>query len=242
MHTNSHSWIDHHLDSAVQMLMEHGLAVGHFMPWHHSRDPYHWLVAEALLRRTTRTAAHKAYLAMIDSYPTWGALVAAQEAEIVPRIAWVGLGNQRSRQLKALAQTIVDDFGGVTPQAREDLLELPGVGPYIADVLLLYVFGQRAFPLDPNVQRVFRRLMGLPVSKGTRRSSRYSDPYRDPWIQKAVHFLLQSRTAVELREIHRGVLHIAWTTCRSQPDCGTCPIREVCQYAVGQNSQPPPTS
>ena len=60
----------------------HGQAIGPYMPWHLSLDPYKWLVAEQLLRRTTRVAAEKAYEAIIEKYPSWIELATANPDSI----------------------------------------------------------------------------------------------------------------------------------------------------------------
>ncbi len=207
-------------------LLEHGKDVGPFLPWHHSADPYHWLVAEALLRRTTRTAAHKAFVSLIEAYPGWTALLAAPPEGIAERIAWVGLGNQRSRQLKALAKKIMEELDGVVPCTRDALLALPGVGLYVADAVMLYSCGREAFPIDANVKRVVRRVIGLPTPIGTR----HSEPYRDPWLRRVVTHFLAVYEVSQLVDIHRGILHIAWVACKPRPNHSLCPLRQVCTY------------
>lgn len=210
-------------------LVAQGRAVGAFLPWHYSSDPYDWLVAEALLRRTTRTAARKAFLALTERCPNWRALASAAQDDLMERIAWVGLGAQRSRQLKALARAVLEQHNGEVPRSAEGLLSLPGVGLYIADAVRLHAFQQAAFPLDPNVQRVFRRVGGYPLwARGTR----HVEPYRDPLTVAFAEYVTQSFPAPELCDMHRGVLHIAWTSCRPLPNCGICPLVATCQYAA----------
>lgn len=221
--------LDHHISGAATRLLEHGRAVGPFLPWHGSEDPYLWLVAESLLRRTTRTAAHKAFKELVESYPTWRALSAAPQEEVAKRIAWVGLGNQRSQQLKAMATAVTAELDGAALCSRDTLLKLPGVGSYIADAVLLHVCTQKAFPIDANVQRVLRRVVALPTPMGTR----HSNPYRDPWVKKAIDYIVPQYTAAELGHIHRGTLHLAWETCRPKPKCTPCALKDICKYALG---------
>jgi endonuclease III len=148
------------------------------MPWHNSRDPFQWLITELLLRRTTRTAAQKGFRELLATYPGWGELYVASEKEIARKMRVLGLGSQRSKQIKGVAKTVVEKFECVVPQTREVLMVLPGVGENIADAMLLHVYGKWVLPIDSNVQRVLRRAVGLPVRKGTRGS----DPYRDPFL------------------------------------------------------------
>jgi A/G-specific adenine glycosylase len=158
-------------------------------------------------------------------------LASADEGEIAERIASAGLAQQRSRQLKALAKEVCEEMGETIPDERPVLLSLPGVGPYLADAILLYFYGEAVFPLDGNIQRVFRRVAGLsmPASK-----SRRTDPYRDSWLQGAVGFVLDRHPGDGLVNLHRGVLDIGWTTCRYRPSPPLCPISEVCIHAQTQ--------
>jgi A/G-specific adenine glycosylase len=220
-----------YVERALPALTEHGRRVGPYMPWHHSEDPYHWFIAESLLRLTTRKAASRAFSRLIESYPTWGTLASADEGDIAERIASAGLAKQRSRQLKALAKEVYEEMGETIPYERPALLSLPGVGPYVADAILLYLHGEAAFPLDGNIQRVFRRVAGLsmPVSR-----SRRTDPYRDSWLKGAVGFMLDRHPSNGLVDLHRGTLDIGWSTCRYRPSPPLCPIRRVCVYAQTQ--------
>lgn len=211
----------------AHQLIDHGIQVGPFLPWHRSRDPYNLLVAESLLRLTTRKKALEAYNNLLGAYPAWSSLAFGTESEIAGRIAISGLANQRAKQLKKLAVTILQDWEGMVPRTRERLLALPGVGNYTADATLLYVFQRRVLPIDSNLQRVFRRVLGLPVPIGTRRS----DPYRDNWVQMLVKQLTGLYTSTQLANLHRGALDIAWKDCRFRPIHIACPLIKICQTA-----------
>lgn len=208
-------------------LLDCGVAVGPFMPWHNSRDPFGWLIAELLLRRTTRTAAQKGFGKLLAMYPSWAELYRAPDKDIARKIKALGLASQRSRQIKALAKTVVEKFGCVVPRTREVLMELPGVGQYIADAILLHVYEERVLPIDSNVQRVLRRAFGLPVPKGTRGS----DPYRDPLPKTFARNITNRFHGGAVKNIHRGMLYVAWNACRPHPKCTRCPLRNSCTYA-----------
>jgi A/G-specific adenine glycosylase len=224
----------HHIEPAAKCLLEHGRNIGPFMPWQSSKDPYHWLVAEVLLRRTTRSAVQQAFYDLVESYPTWKALASASEKEIRDKVAWLGLGNQRSRHLKTMARTVTEELQTIDLCERDTLLSLPGVGRYIADVVQLHLCEKKALPIVASFQRVLRRVMGLPIP--TRTAS--SNPYRDPWIEKAVEWITSQYSARELADIHRSILHIAWETCRpDNPRCFSCPVKRVCGYALKKHPQ-----
>lgn len=218
------------IESAARILLNYGQMIGPFMPWHNTTDRYRWLIAESLLRRTTRTAACKAYQELIAAYPTWSALASASQEEIAQKVAWIGLGNTRSRQLRKMAQVVIEAKHCALLCERDKLVLLPGVGTYTADAVLLYACGKKAFPIDANIQRVIRRVLGLSIPNGTR----HLTPYQDSWIKKAVEKMMSDYVAEDLLRIHRGILHIAWESCRLNSKCVLCPLKQVCECALQQ--------
>lgn len=197
-------------------------------PWHQTRDAFDWLVAELLLRRTTRTAAEKAFNSLVSDFSTWKELNSASREQIAERVSWAGLGNQRSKQLSDLASVVVEHYAGAPPQDRKSLMELPGVGQYTADAIALYSFEAEIFPIDGGIQRVFRRVLGLPIPQKTQ----HTNPYQDP-ILKDISDLISSKcTSSEIILIHRGSLSVSWSLCKKQnPKCNYCPLISICDYA-----------
>ena len=217
----------------LNRLLIEGQTVGLSFPWHRSKNAYKWLIAESLLRRTTRTAALRAYRELLRVYPSWVALSRASEEDVAGAVAWMGLGRQRARQLVALARAITERFHRRVPKTRAELLQLPGVGNYTADAIMLYVRNEKAFPIDANVQRVLRRALGMPTPVGTR----HSEPYRDRPMEALRELAVQTYTASELATIHRAILHMAWASCRPHPQCGYCPLRSVCFFLSNPHSR-----
>ena len=214
--------------SIVTILLKYGRGVGPFMPWHTSTNPYHWIIAEILLKLTTRVAAREAYLNMIDTYPTWDDLRYAEEEELAKRITCAGLQKQRARTFKALSEAILSKFGDIVPCSREALLKLPGVGSYVADAILLYVYKQKVIPLDGNIQRILRRTLGEPMPKSTRRAN----PYGDTMVNRAAALITGGASWREINEIHRALLDIGWRYCRYHPKGASCPIQNHCSFYI----------
>ena len=95
----------------------------------------------------------------LEEFPNIAALAAAPEERVLR--AWEGLGYQaRALRLRQAAQILARDHGGDLPRSAAALRALPGVGPYTADALMCFAFGQRRMPLDVNVLRVLRRISG----------------------------------------------------------------------------------
>jgi A/G-specific adenine glycosylase len=123
---------------------------GRDLPWRRTRDPYAILVSEVMLQQTQVARVVPRYLAWLQRWPSVEALAAATPAEVIK--AWQGLGyNRRGVSLHRAARQIA---------ARgwpHDLTELPGVGPYTAQAIRRFAFGEAVLPEDTNVRRVLER-------------------------------------------------------------------------------------
>jgi A/G-specific adenine glycosylase len=89
----------------------------------------------------------------MESWPTPAALAAAPSGEAVR--AWGRLGYpRRALRLHAAATVIVEAYDGQVPSSYDDLVGLPGVGPYTAAAIAVFGYGERHAVLDTNVRRV----------------------------------------------------------------------------------------
>src|SRR5207247_102997 len=108
------------------------------------------LVSEVMLQQTQVERVVPRYRAWLDRWPTVEALAAASPGDVIR--AWQGLGyNRRGLNLHRAAR-IVAERGW-----PDDLTELPGVGPYTADAVRAFAFGEDVLPRDTNVLRVQER-------------------------------------------------------------------------------------
>ena len=123
-------------------------------------DPYRVWLSEVMLQQTT-VAAVKAYFERFTHlWPTVSALADAEDAAVMGE--WAGLGYYaRARNLLKCARMVRDDFGGVFPDTRADLLRLPGIGPYTASAIAAIAFDRPETVVDGNVERVMARLFDI---------------------------------------------------------------------------------
>jgi len=142
------------------------------LPWRYGprkkADPYRIWLSEIMLQQTTVKAVVPYFERFVARWPTVVTLAAAPLEEVLQ--LWAGLGYySRARNLKACADAVVRDFGGAFPRAEKELLELPGIGPYTAAAITAIAFGEKATPVDGNVERVVSRLFAvrqpLPAAK-----------------------------------------------------------------------------
>src|SRR5436309_3670712 len=126
------------------------------IPLHHA-DPFTLLVAVVLSAQTTDVQVNKVTPALFARARTPAQLAALPEGEILSLIRSCGLAPGKARNLKKLAQMLVDEYGGAVPPDMEALERLPGVGHKTASVVMTQAFGQPAFPVDTHLHRLAKR-------------------------------------------------------------------------------------
>ena len=120
-------------------------------------DPYAVWMSEVMLQQTTVAAVRAYHQKFMGLWPTVADLAAAEDADVMA--AWAGLGYYaRARNLLKCARAVVADHGAKFPQTNDELLTLPGVGPYTAAAISSIAFDQASVVVDGNVERVMARL------------------------------------------------------------------------------------
>ena len=123
-------------------------------------DPYVILVSEFMLQQTTVKTVIPYFKRFMEKLPTVQSLAAATIDEVYQ--LWQGLGYYtRARSLHTTAQIIVNDFGGVFPDSKQEVLKLKGIGAYTAASFLALAFNQPETVIDGNVMRIIARLYHL---------------------------------------------------------------------------------
>jgi len=142
------------------------------------------------------------------------------------RSLWAGLGYYaRARNLRSGAQYIVAQLNGEFPQTYEEWLQVPGVGPYTASVIVSICFGLPKACVDGNVIRVISRLTG------TSRPEVWSETGRSEIQSLADKVIDHKRPG----DFNQAMMELGALVCRKQsPDCLHCPIHGVC-HANQQN-------
>jgi len=192
------------------------------LPWRNTGSGWAVLVASFLLRKTTVAQVLKVYEAFLKKFPGPSDLLAASEEEIKEIIKSLGIEHQRARQLRELAQTLSQKYGGKIPCAEDELKKLPGVGDYIAAEVLLSACNQPKPLLDRNMIRVVQRVFGI---KSTKRR-----PHTDTELWRFAEKLVPT-SPEDAKNFNFGVLDFARKICTAKnPKCTACLLKEVCNY------------
>lgn len=216
------------LPAVQQALLEWFHAHGRDLPWRHTRDPYRVLVSEIMLQQTQVDRVRPKYHAFLETFPTLETLAAAPTSEVIR--LWSGLGyNRRAVNLQRTARAVLEEHGGAFPRTVEQLLALPGIGPYTAGAVACFAFEQDVGFMDTNIRRAIRRLFVGPDE-----------------IDAAVNvseatLLALARNAVPTGQgwaWNQAIMELGATICTAaNPACWRCPLRSHCRaYAARQEA------
>ncbi len=185
------------------------------LPWRKDRDPYRIWISEVMLQQTTVVAVIPYYEKFLKRFATLGELAGAQIEDVTAH--WAGLGYySRARNLHKAAQ-LLQALGGF-PTRYEELIQLPGFGPYTARAVASLAFGQSVGVLDGNVIRVLSRRFAI--------HSDWWRPQARQNLQEIADLLAQTQDSSDLNQ---GLMELGATICTPhRPACLLCPWSNVC--------------
>ena len=182
------------------------------LPWRDTREPWHVLVSEVMLQQTGVSRALPKWEMFIDAFPTPQQCADAPLGDVLR--LWQGLGYpRRAKNLQAAAGVIVAQHNGVVPNTLDELLALPGVGPYTARALLAFAFEDDAAVVDTNIARVLARFHGRTLK------ARDAQKLADDWVPQGEAWLW-----------NQALMDLGATVCRPQPMCDECPLNKQCSW------------
>lgn len=119
---------------------------------HH--DPFTLLVAVALSAQTTDKKVNQISPKLFEVAGDPFKMKDLEVEEIKFLIKEIGLANTKAKNLKKMAELLVERHDGIVPQTSEELEDLPGVGHKTASVVMSQAFGVPAFPVDTHIHRL----------------------------------------------------------------------------------------
>ena len=121
------------------------------------RDPFTLLVAVLLSAQCTDKKVNEVTPALFADGPDPAAMAALSEATILGHIRQLGLARTKAKNVRRLAELLLERHGGAVPESFEALEALPGVGHKTASVVMAQAFGVPAFPVDTHIHRLAQR-------------------------------------------------------------------------------------
>jgi endonuclease-3 len=187
------------------------------------RDPFTLLVAVVLSAQATDASVNKATRTLFAEAATPVAMAALGPEGIARHIRSIGLWQGKAKNVAALSQALLDQYGGQVPQDRAALEALPGVGRKTANVVLNVAFGEPTMAVDTHVFRLGNRTGIAPGAN----------------VRTVENGLVKRIPADLLRDAHHLlILHGRYVCKARSPECWRCVAAEWCKFP--DKAGPPP--
>jgi endonuclease-3 len=171
------------------------------------------LVAVVLSAQATDAGVNKATRPLFAIADTPEKMLALGEDKVRDYIKTIGLYRNKAKNVVALCEKLIAEFGGEVPTTREALESLPGVGRKTANVVLNIAFGEITHAVDTHVFRVSNRLRLAPGKNVLQVELGLEKAIPEEFGRHAHHWL---------------ILHGRYTCKALRPECGRCIQNDLC--------------
>lgn len=184
-------------------------------------SPFHILVACVITIRTLEEVSLPTALQLFETAATPADLARLSEEEIDRLIRACTFHRAKSRSIRAIATTVVQQFGGELPCDFDTLTQLPGVGPKCANLVLgISCDRPGGIPVDIHVHRVTNRWGYVKAATPEK-------------TMAELERVLPRRYWVEINKL---LVPFGKHVCTGRlPRCSACPVLEFCRQ-VGVTS------
>jgi endonuclease-3 len=177
------------------------------------QDPFTLVVAVALSAQATDKSVNKATERLFKDAPTPARMAALGVEGLEPYLRTIGLYRTKAKNVVALSNILVNQYGGRVPLEREALQALPGVGRKTASVVLNELGVEPAIAVDTHVFRVAHRLKLASGSTPEKVEQQLMQVIPEPYLTRAHHWL---------------ILHGRYVCVARKPKCLECVVADLC--------------
>ena len=178
-------------------------------------NPFQLLIAVLLSAQATDKSVNQATRKLFADHPTAQDMLTLGEAKLADYIRTIGLYKTKAKNVVATCNILVNQYKGESPQTREALEALPGVGRKTANVVLNTAFGQPTIAVDTHIFRVSNRTRIAPGKDVLQVEQALEKFIPDPFKLNAHHWL---------------ILHGRYVCVARKPKCPQCGIADLCEY------------
>ena len=191
---------------------------------HYEGDPWKLLVMGRLSAQCTDARVNIVSKELFSRFPTARDMAYGDLSEIEEIVKPCGLYRMKAANLKDASSLLIDKYNGILPDTMEQLLEFPGVGRKIANLLLGDIFAKPAVVCDTHCIRIAGRLGMYPESE--------KNPDK---VEKILRSLLDLNEGSDF--CHRIVFFGREVCTARSPSCDCCPLADVCEHNLRKASQ-----
>ena len=180
------------------------------------KKDYELLIAIVLSAQSTDKRVNSVTPILFEKYPTLNELKMANLGDLESIVRPVGSFRKKASYIKNIACILIDDYNGVVPTDRDELIKLPGVGRKTSNVFLSEFYDIPAIAVDTHVERVSKRLKlaskkddVLTIEK--KLMKKFS---KEVWGKRHIQLVLFGRYY-----------------CKAiKPECENCKLKDICLY------------
>lgn len=187
------------------------------------RSPLASLIRTILSQNTNDNNSDRAYDNLIERFPTWEDVLAADTQELADVIRVGGLANQKAERIKNVLIWIKDTYGKLNidficdmepDEAIKTFTKLKGIGLKTINVVLSFACGKDVFPVDTHILRISKRLALVPEKASA---------------DKAHEIMGNLFPKGKSYSLHVNLIRFGRTICHARnPECRICPLIKYC--------------
>jgi endonuclease-3 len=178
-------------------------------------NPYTLLVAVVLSAQATDAGVNKATRALFAIADTPQKMLELGEEKVREHIKTIGLYRNKAKNVIALSEKLIAEFGGEVPRTRAEIETLPGAGRKTANVVLNMAYGEHTMAVDTHVFRVGNRTGLAPGNTPLEVELGLEKVIPSEFMLHAHHWL---------------ILHGRYTCLARKPRCEVCLIHDLCRW------------
>lgn len=194
------------------------------LPWRLNPSPWSILLSEILLQQTQMERGITYHAKLLERFPTIQSMADSSVDEVL--LLWQGAGYySRARRLHSLAVEVTQTLEGVLPSNYEDLVKLPGIGPYTAAAVASIAFSKPVACVDGNIRRVMARQTNL----------------EDPTMNQIQTYANEHLVSDSPGDWNQAMMELGALVCRPRnPSCDECPVALSCLGQMRAHELPRP--
>ncbi len=180
-------------------------------------NEYELLILVILSAQATDKSVNKIAPILFGNYPNFKSLAVGSYKVVQDIIKSLGLSTIKARRIINVAQTIVTKFNNKIPESFDELISIDGIGRKTANVVLVELYHQQAFPVDTHINRIAHRLL---IAK------------KEDSILETEKKLVEFFAGSDFKKLHHQLIAFGRYYCTARnPKCETCKIK--CLESLG---------
>lgn len=179
------------------------------------KNSFELVIAVLLSAQCTDVLVNKVTKELFQKYQSPEDYLNVSLEELQQDIRSIGLFRNKAKNIQNLCKMLIEEYGGIVPNIRDELIKFPGVGRKTANVVVSVAYGVPAIAVDTHVERVSKRL-GFCRWKDT--------------VLEVEQTLMKKVPKEEWSVTHHRMIFFGRYHCKAQnPQCPDCPLLDLCR-------------